>query len=238
MKPQCLFIGLFVGLALASCSSMRRLSDRDSPVASTMTRKPRNTERKFLEQIEVTPGGMVASTYTKPVSQGKAVKSESPRITVSEVAATNFNLVKIENANMLQLKYAVAMDVTVEKLTNLPLLQTIDKWWGTRYCLGGSTEECLDCSAFTQIVMRDVYHQNMPRTAEEQFNTAQKIELEELREGDLVFFNTGDKEISHVGVYLVNNKFVHATTSGGVMISDLTETYWQQKYRGAGRFGK
>ena len=141
----------------------------------------------------------------------------------------------IENANMLQLKYAIATDATVEKLTNIPLLETIDKWWGTKYCMGGSTDNCIDCSAFTQVVLHDVYQVSLPRTSQEQYNISEKIELEDLREGDLVFFNTGGKDISHVGVYLLNNKFVHAATSGGVMISDLNDKYWQPKYRGAGR---
>ena len=123
----------------------------------------------------------------------------------------------------------------VEKLNNIPLLEVIDRWWGTKYCLGGKTDNCIDCSAFTQIIMRDVYRIMVPRTSQEQFNTAEKIELEDLREGDLVFFNTGGKEVSHVGVYLLNNKFVHAATSGGVMISDLNDKYWQPRFRGAGR---
>ena len=65
-----------------------------------------------------------------------------------------------------------------------------------------------------------------------------RIGREELRPGDLVFFNTSGRDISHVGVYLLNNKFVHAATSGGVMISDLNEKYWQPRFRGAGRVTK
>ncbi len=144
----------------------------------------------------------------------------------------------IETAYMLQLKYAIATDATVEKLTNIPLLETIDKWWGTKYCMGGSTDNCIDCSAFTQIVMRDVYQQSLPRTSQEQYAASERIELDDLHEGDLVFFNTGGRDISHVGIYLLNNKFVHAATSGGVMISDLNDKYWQPKFRGAGRVGR
>eukprot|EP00456_Euglypha_rotunda_P080947 TRINITY_DN78759_c0_g1_i1.p1 TRINITY_DN78759_c0_g1~~TRINITY_DN78759_c0_g1_i1.p1 ORF type:complete len:114 (+),score=7.57 TRINITY_DN78759_c0_g1_i1:198-539(+) len=104
--------------------------------------------------------------------------------------------------------------------------------------MGGATEDCIDCSAFTQIILRDVYQLSLPRTSQEQYALAEKVELEDLREGDLVFFNTGGKDVSHVGIYLLNNKFVHAATSGGVMISDLNEKYWQPKFRGAGRIRK
>lgn len=236
MKLQCLIPGFMGLMILTSCSSVRKLSAKDSSVTTTMTKKPRNTgKRDFLDQ-EVTPGAVVTSTHQKKIAQS------IPPVTANKVTTPNtkpqetiLGAVEIQNATMLQLKYAVAMDANVEMLTNIPLLEVIDKWWGTKYCLGGSTDNCIDCSAFTQVLMRDVYQQNLPRTAEEQYNTSEHVELEDLTEGDLVFFNTGGKDISHVGVYLINNKFVHASTSGGVMISDLNDVYWQPRYRGAGR---
>jgi lipoprotein Spr len=142
----------------------------------------------------------------------------------------------IERVDWLQLKYAILLDATVEKLTNVNLLKLIDEWWGTTYCLGGSTKECIDCSAFTHIIMQDIYNVNVPRTAQDQYKACQQIGMEDLNEGDLVFFFTGGRDISHVGVYLLNNKFVHAATSGGVMVSDLNDPYWKDRYRGSGRY--
>jgi lipoprotein Spr len=137
----------------------------------------------------------------------------------------------------LQVKYGILLNSVAEKLTNLALLQVMDKWWGTRYCLGGSTENCIDCSAFTQLISREVYGLALPRTAQEQFDACEIIERDELKEGDLVFFHTRGKKsaITHVGVFLLNNKFVHASTSNGVSISDLDESYWKPKFRGGGR---
>src|SRR5205809_766673 len=83
----------------------------------------------------------------------------------------------------------------------------------------GSTEKCTDCSGFTQNLMRDVYAINIPRTAQEQYNSSTHIKTEELRQGDLVFFQNSSHNISHVGLYVANNKFVHASVSNGVMIS-------------------
>jgi lipoprotein Spr len=142
----------------------------------------------------------------------------------------------IEKVDWLQLKYAIVLDATVETLQNINLLTLIDEWWGTGYCLGGSTKNCIDCSAFTNIIMRNVYNVNIPRTAQDQFNSSHQIGMEDLNEGDLVFFHTGGREISHVGVYLQNNKFVHAATSEGVMVSDLNDAYWKGRYKGAGRY--
>lgn len=238
MKIQGFILGILGLLVLTSCSSVRILSAKDSPVTTTMPKKPKNTgKREFLHQIEVTPGGMLANTTQKNSTTRsrptEAVHTGTVTYTLPDERLAD--VVNIENAHTLQLKYAVAMDATVEMLTNIPLLEVIDRWWGTKYCMGGSTDNCIDCSAFTQVLMRDVYQQTLPRTAQEQFTITEKVELENLREGDLVFFNTGGRDISHVGVYLLNNKFVHAATSGGVMISDLNDTYWQPKYRGAGR---
>jgi cell wall-associated NlpC family hydrolase len=138
---------------------------------------------------------------------------------------------------VLQVKYAILLDVVAEKLTNSSLLQVMDTWWGTRYCMGGSTDNCIDCSAFVQVMYRDVYQVALPRTAQEQYGVSELIERDELKEGDLVFFHTRGRKnsITHVGIYLQNNKFVHASTSNGVSISDLDESYWKPKFRGGGR---
>lgn len=202
-----------------------------------MTKKQKGNKREFLD-MEVTPGGSVASntsasnTIVRNTPKNTVHTNTAPKTVVNPTATASTD---IESAHALQLKYAVPMDATVEMLTNITLLQVIDKWWGTKYCLGGNTDSCIDCSRFTQVLLQDVYSRTLPRTAQEQFDAAEKVALEDLKEGDLVFFNTGGRGITHVGVYLLNNKFVHASTSGGVMISDLNDTYWQPKYRGAGR---
>lgn len=246
MKLLSLTIALCTLLVLTSCSSIHSITAKDSSSSATALKKPTRPEgqkREFLNGMEVTPGGMVASSAVAKTKTGKTpVKKTDP---VPKTIASfekpdqkTAAALGIENAGMLQLKYAIATDATVEKMTNIPLLETIEKWWGTKYCMGGFTNDCIDCSAFTQVVLKDVYHVALPRTSQEQYNACEKIELEDLREGDLVFFNTAGSDVSHVGVYLLNNKFVHAATSGGVMISDLNEKYWQPRFRGAGRVTK
>lgn len=239
MKIRVLTILILGLLALSGCRSSKSLSAGSAGISSAVPVKNRTpVKRAFLNGIEVTPGSVVTSNQ----KTGNTNKNTEPAVKITtekRSRADNAMMAgNIEMANLLQIKYAIATDATVEKLTNIPLLEVIDKWWGTRYCMGGVTDNCIDCSAFTQIIMRDVYQQNLPRTSQEQYVACEKIELEDLREGDLVFFNTGGKDISHVGIYLLNNKFVHAATSGGVMISDLNDKYWQPKFRGAGRLSK
>lgn len=246
MNIQQKLIAILVIAAMVSCKPLKSLTSKDtSSTAKQSTNKPRNKDVTFIDNIEVTPGTVVTSKHKtiNTASAKKTVKKtgngsgQEVSKTEPTVTSTNSN---IENADYLQLKYAMMLDATVEKLTNIPLLQNIDKWWGTRYCLGGSTENCIDCSAFTQTIARDVYSISLPRTSQEQYDNSDHIDMSDLKEGDLVFFHHGgkSKRVSHVGFYLMNNKFVHASTSNGVMISDLNESYWKQRIRGAGRITK
>lgn len=140
----------------------------------------------------------------------------------------------IENSGQLRFKYALLMDVPVEALNNLPLLGFMEEWYGTPYRYGGATKDGIDCSAFTARCLLTVFSISIPRTVKEQYQSCRLIEKSDLMEGDLVFFHTRGK-ISHVGIYLGNYKFIHAATSSGVMISDLNDDYFSQKFAGAGR---
>lgn len=180
------------------------------------------------------------------ISETVEVRPEYKRVRVgSSVSGKNSSILfhpkeyaesssPLELFSLSQFKYAIRLDVPVETIQNRPLYDLIDSWWGTPYRLGGSTQNGIDCSAFVQTLMLGVFALQLPRTAREQKESTTWIPLSDLREGDLVFFNTRGG-VSHVGVYLRNNKFVHASTSGGVMISDLNETYWSRKLLGAGR---
>ena len=208
-------------LLLSSCKSLRLASKTDSNQSPTAQKK----NNQFLDGISVVPGEQKNSDYT----HNKTVQSSSKKSVGNSSGASN-----IEKADWLQIKYAIMTDMPVEQLNNLPLLQQIDHWWGTRYCMGGDNESCIDCSAFTQTMLRNVYGVEVPRTAHEQYKFSTHIDDTELQEGDLVFFRSGNY-ISHVGLYVGNYKFVHASTSGGVTISDLNDPYWGKKYAGAGR---
>ena len=220
---------------LSSCKQFKALTAKDH--SATVTSSPKTGEKKvrFLDNISVTPGQVVTSKHVgigPNVPQTKLKKQAT-------IASENISNVggDIERADWLQLKYAIMLDANVEKLTNISLLKLIDEWWGTSYCMGGSTKNCIDCSAFTQLIVQNIYRVNLPRTAQEQYNSSKHIGMEDLNEGDLVFFHTGGRDVSHVGIYLLNNKFVHAATSGGVMVNDLNDSYWKSRYKGAGRIG-
>lgn len=144
---------------------------------------------------------------------------------------------KIDEAAPLQFKYSILLNTEVESLENLELYKVIDEWLGTPYKIGGLTQRGIDCSGLARNLAFGAYKIDLPRTAREQKEACISISNDELKEGDLVFFNTRGG-VSHVGMYLHNNKFVHASTSYGVIISDLSEAYWNKRYLGAGRFNR
>jgi hypothetical protein len=142
-----------------------------------------------------------------------------------------FTTLKLENYLPLQFKYAILMNQTVENLTNTTLYKSIDEWFGTRYRYGGTTHKGIDCSAFMQKVAFFAFGWALPRTAREQYAIMETVNRTDIHEGDFVFFNTHGG-VSHVGMCLQNNKFVHSSTSSGVMISDLDDKYWAPKIVG------
>ncbi len=104
-----------------------------------------------------------------------------------------------------------------------------DKWRGVRYRVGGSSKRGIDCSAFVQVTFKTKLGVNLPRTTSLQSRLGNEIKKSELQAGDLVFFRTSSTS-RHVGIYLEENKFLHASQSRGVTISKLDNTYWRANY--------
>lgn len=109
------------------------------------------------------------------------------------------------------------------------LYQQYSQWRGVPYRLGGSSKQGVDCSALVQLTYKNAFYLDMPRTTEEQAQAGMPVKDGQRRSGDLVFFKTGFWN-KHVGIYLEDGKFMHASASSGVMISSLNDAYWQKHY--------
>lgn len=109
---------------------------------------------------------------------------------------------------------------------------------GTAYKYGGHSEDGgFDCSGFVAHVFRQTAGLALPHSTRALSQNGEQVSKTELKPGDLVFFNTLRRAFSHVGIYLGDNRFIHASSSstGDVMISDLTEKYWSKRFNGARR---
>lgn len=118
------------------------------------------------------------------------------------------------------------------------LMMEIIKYLDTPYQFGGTTDNGIDCSAFTQIVYRDVFSIDLLRTARQQYTQGEKIsDKEDLSFGDLVFFNTRRRvRPGHVGIYIGDNLFAHASSKHGVIVSTMYDNYYSQRFMGGRRF--
>ena len=112
------------------------------------------------------------------------------------------------------------MGVALSATSNMKLFHFVYDWIGTPYRFGGSSRRGIDCSAFTKELYSEVFNLDIRRSSRDIFSTVSPIAKSDLKEGDLVFFKIHSRRISHVGIYLGNNRFAHAS-SKGVAISSL-----------------
>jgi cell wall-associated NlpC family hydrolase len=106
---------------------------------------------------------------------------------------------------------------------------------GIPYDDGGEDSSGMDCSGFIQSVYREAAGIGVPRTSQEQYETGEPVDDDDLRFGDLVFFNTTGRVPSHVGIYVGDGIFAHASVSMGVTVSFLSQEYYRERYVGARR---
>jgi lipoprotein Spr len=239
---------------LSSCSTFKPLNFTSNKQVAGVQNPTPNT--KFIEEISVIPQAEMDNTNTRVHPEAKQVVKQSKQSTdtrsksIDAVPAPKLDEVKlyekifasqpaeVESASAIQLKYAVLMDVEVESLPSKSLLEAVDEWYGVRYRTGGNTTNGVDCSGFTVGVYSALFGMAIPRVSREQYRVSTKLSTTDLQEGDLVFFNTNGRGVSHVGIYLGHNKFIHASVSKGVMVNDLFESYYLKRYIGGGKIEK
>ena len=228
-----LFVLIFLAVGFSGCSVFRpgttSTESAKAPAyhAGGSSGKASASQLKFINGISTSD--RVANTNTE---------SSPERSTVIVAGSKNTDRVESrESFSDLQFKYAILTNTAIERLTNEKLLDFMDEWYGVPYRYGGSGKSGIDCSAFTCELLADVYQvDDLPRISRDQYKESRRIPKSQLKEGDLVFFHTLGKghTVTHVGVYLYNNRFIHASIAG-VQISDLSEGYYARHFVGAGR---
>jgi len=110
------------------------------------------------------------------------------------------------------------------------VLAFAESWLGTPYCYGGLDKNCTDCSGFVKQIY-DMAGINLPRTAALQYDYGKEIDDSDTSPGDLVFFRRNNK-ISHVGIYIGNRQFIHASSNKGVVLQSLEDDFYKQNFAG------
>ena len=233
MKNQ--FILLLVTIYLTGCSVFKPASRNTDNLSGSGTGKVSDPKSNpvFIQNISTVPGdhSSAKSGNVIPVKNSGTVGSDpaSTKPFPHPVGAGDYNELKF--------KYSILTNTPVEELSNLRLLIFMDQWYGVPYHYGGVSRSGIDCSAFSSLLLSSVYNENkLPRMSADQYKATKRISKKDLQEGDLVFFHTYGKghRVTHVGVYLYNDRFVHASVSG-VQINSMAEGYYESHYVGAGR---
>lgn len=147
--------------------------------------------------------------------------------------------VDFETFQTLWLTYVADDDeeeFTAGGISRQAIMDEIMNWLGTRYKFGGNNKKGIDCSAFVRTVFMETSSILLPRTAREQYTIGDDISKRNLEFGDMVFFHTRRRVyVSHVGIYLGDNLFAHASSRYGVTVSSLESTYYSKRLIGARR---
>jgi murein DD-endopeptidase / murein LD-carboxypeptidase len=126
------------------------------------------------------------------------------------------------------------MGVALSATSNMKLFHFVYDWIGTPYRFGGDSRKGIDCSAFTKELYSQVFNMDIQRNSRDIFSMVSPVSRDDLKEGDLVFFKIHSRRISHVGIYLGNNRFAHASARG-VAISSLDDAYYKRYFYRGGR---
>jgi hypothetical protein len=152
----------------------------------------------------------------------------------SKKIITDASKFKASSSGTIKERYAYLLNVKEKEIENEKLYRFIDSWIGVPYRIGGIDKKGVDCSGFIFLLEKEVFNKDLPRTARTMAEKIKRKYEQDLEQGDLVFFDFDGQKFSHVGFYLHNNKFVHASTSKGVIISDLKDPWYYKYFTRAG----
>lgn len=130
--------------------------------------------------------------------------------------------------------FSQVMGVALSATSNVKLFQFVYDWIGTPYRFGGNSKRGIDCSAFTKELYTNVFNLTIKRSSRDIFSMVSPVGKDDLKEGDLVFFKIHSRSISHIGIYLGDGRFAHASMKG-VAISNLDDPYYSRYFYKGGR---
>lgn len=131
--------------------------------------------------------------------------------------------------------YSQKLGIKLEGKEDKSLIKSVAAWKGVPYKYGGQSKSGTDCSGFVASVYNEAYNKKLHRSSKDMVKDVRFVSKRNLETGDLVFFKINSRKITHVGIYIADNKFIHATTKRGVMVNDLDDNYYKEYFYKAGR---
>ena len=176
---------------------------------------------------------MITALITVTLLSGCAGMKPSPKYTsVKDGSKKSSPAANKRSKKMPPLSTAAKLSAPIK----LSMLNSINKYKGVPYKWGGDTMKGMDCSGFTMKVFEESVRKTIPHHAASQYKLGSKISRKRLKFGDLVFFrDIESKGVSHVGIYIGNDEFVHASLSKGVVTSSMDQPYYKKRYVSARR---
>lgn len=234
-----MFSGIFIPEAGASS---RYPNDKDKSKKTTVLtpKKVKIVQSKDKIELKTSKGNTVAlpKVEQRLIDQPSALSKSTKLFADVDLSKTNEALQKllIERKEMEEL--SSVLGITIEDASLLDFYREAVDWLGTRYRRGGMSRKAVDCSGFTNIIYKNVFGQELDRVSTVIAKNVKEsiLDKEDLQPGDMVFFSTyGKRYINHVGVYLGDGKFIHASIKKGVIVSRLDEGYYSRNWKKGGR---
>nr|WP_321409626.1 NlpC/P60 family protein [uncultured Carboxylicivirga sp.] len=167
-----------------------------------------------------------------------AVRSEKDKIQ-SNISRINNRIAHLSGETLITEKTISKPIIKAESKPSINsnnLNKEVKNWVGTPYRYGGTNKSGIDCSGLTTQIYKSVFNISLPRSSKDQYSQSNKIAKAKIKPGDLVFFKINKTVVSHVGIYLGDGNFIHASTSRGVVINNLSELYYKKYFIGGGRY--
>jgi cell wall-associated NlpC family hydrolase len=199
-------------------------------------KEPPTQEVEQIEQKVITLAESGLPRQAKPKPEKQWIEQKQPKSTKQPTKEPQHSLTT-EPKEAPQEELSLVKIITQDN-KSVALYAAIEDWLGVPYKTGGASKRGVDCSALVGLIYREVYGKILSRTTSEMFKSSHKLERSELQEGDLVFFHTrhsNKTRVNHMGIYLKDGNFVHASLTKGVIISSLDNSYYKRTWTAGGK---